>query len=100
MQLITLQPSKSQIVNVILNSQNCKLKIHQRSTSLYMDIYINDRAVALGVLCLNCNFIVRYKYLGFSGDLVFVDTLGSSNPEWSGIGERYKLYYLSPEDLL
>lgn len=99
MQQITLQSSKSQKVTVTLNGQSCQLKIYQRGTGLYMDLYINGDARMQGVLCLNCNFIVRYSYLGFSGDLVFVDTQGISDPEWSGVGSRYRLYYLTAEEI-
>lgn len=99
MQLISLQPSKSQKVTVTLNGQTCQLKLHQRSDGFYIDLYINGEAKMLGVLCENCNFLVRYSYLGFSGDLVFVDTQGTSDPEWSGIGTRYRLYYLTADEI-
>lgn len=99
MQLISLQPSKSQTVDITLAGQSCSLKIHQRSTGLYMDVYINDNAIAQGVICLNCNPIIRYSYLGFSGDLVFVDSRGDSDPVWDEVGTRYQLYYLTAEEM-
>lgn len=99
MQLISLQPSKSQKVTVTLNGQSCQLKLHQRSDGFYIDLYINGEAKMQGVLCENCNFLVRYSYLGFSGDLVFVDTQGTSDPEWNGIGTRYRLYYLTADEI-
>lgn len=99
MQLISLQPSKSQKVNVNLNGQNCQIKLHQRSTGVYMDLYVNEQPIMQGVICLNCNFMVRYAYLGFSGDLVFVDTQGAIDPSWDEIGTRFKLYYLTKEEI-
>lgn len=99
MQEISLQPSKAQEIRVTLGSQPCRLRLHQRSTGFYLDLQVDDVPVMQGVICLNCTRLVRYPYLRFQGDLVFVDTLGTDNPEWDGIGERFKLYYLTPEEL-
>lgn len=99
MQEISLQPAKGQDVRVTLGSQSCRVRLHQRSTGFYIDLWKDDSPLMQGVLCLNCTRLVRYPYLGFSGDLVFVDTLGTDNPTWDGIGARYKLYYLAAEDL-
>lgn len=52
-----------------------------------------------GVLCLNGNKIVRYGYLPFAGELFFADLEGKADPEWAGLGQRFKLYYLTPEAL-
>lgn len=52
-----------------------------------------------GVLCLNCIYLVRYKYLGFKGDLIFVDTKGDSDPVYDEIGTRFKLYYASSDEV-
>lgn len=65
-----------------------------------MDLYLNEKPVMQGVVCLNCNKMVRYKYLGFSGDLVFVDTQGANDPVYDEIGTRYKLYYLTADELV
>jgi hypothetical protein len=75
MQEISLSPSLSQKVYVTLGGQNCAIKLHQRSTGFYIDLYVMTSNYQ-GVLCLNCIYLVRYKYLGFSGDLIFVDTKG------------------------
>lgn len=99
MQEISLQPSKSQEVQVTLGNQPCRVRLHQRSTGFYIDLWVNDTPVMQGVLCLNCNWLVRYSYLKFSGDLVFVDTQGTDDPWWDGIGDRFKLYYLANEEL-
>ncbi|MHA8126950.1 phage baseplate plug family protein [Klebsiella pneumoniae] len=52
-----------------------------------------------GVLCLNCVYLVRYKYLGFSGDLVFVDSKGTADPYYDEIGTRFKLYYATSSEV-
>ena len=65
----------------------------------YIDLYVDDAAIMQGVLCLNCIYLVRYKYLGFKGDLIFVDTKGDSDPVYDEIGTRFKLYYASSDEV-
>ena len=45
------------------------------------------------MLCLNEVGLVRESYLGFVGQLVFVDMQGSSDPTYDGLGSRYLLTY-------
>ena len=99
MQEITLNAIKSQRVTVSLNNTSYTIRIHQRSTGLFLDLYLGDTAIAQGVLCLNCNWIVRYAYLGFPGDLVFVDTKGAADPYWDELGGRFKLYFLTSSEI-
>ena len=96
MQEISLSPSLSQKVYVTLGGQNCAIKLHQRSTA---DLYVDDKPIFQGVLCLNCVYLVRYKYLGFSGDLVFVDSKGTADPYYDEIGTRFKLYYATSSEV-
>lgn len=53
-----------------------------------------------GVPCLYGNKMVRYSYLGFVGDLVFLDNVGQQDPFWEGLGSRYILYYIEENELV
>ncbi|WP_102781316.1 phage baseplate plug family protein [Klebsiella variicola] len=99
MQEISLHAQTSQTFTVDLGGQSCQIRIVQRSTGIYMDLYVNNAPVVQGVLCINCVKLVRYSYLGFSGDLVIVDTQGETDPFYDELGSRYRLYYLSQDDL-
>lgn len=103
MQIISLSAEKSQQFTTVLDGISSKIQLTQRTTGLYIDLWVGDKAVCLGTLCLNANFIVRYDYLransGFSGDLFFIDTQGSDSPEWSELGSRYLLYYVTDDEL-
>ncbi|HFX7230513.1 TPA: hypothetical protein ACIFST_000048 [Citrobacter farmeri] len=44
--------------------------------------------------------MVRYKYLGFSGDLVFLDNAGQLDPSYEGLGGRFVLYYIEESELV
>lgn len=99
MQNISLKPLKAQEVSVNLGGQNVTLRIVQRNTGLFMDVGLDDRWIAQGVLCLNCNKIVRYSYLGFIGELFFADTKGGEDPVYDELGTRYKLFYATADEM-
>ena len=54
---------------------------------------VNDVLIVAGMICLDRVRIVRHEYLGFIGNLVFIDTQGTSDPEYTGFGSRYLLIY-------
>lgn len=97
---ISLEPVKEQTVNVALNQQQCSIRLVQRESAIYMDLSVNDVPLIQGVPCLYANKMVRYSYLGFSGDLVFLDSQGTSDPTYSGLGGRFKLFYMTEAELV
>ena len=99
MNLVPLQDSPSQDVNVNLNGQFVTLNIRTRATGMYIDVYVNSSLIIGGVICQNLNPIIRDAYLGFSGDLLFIDNQGSDDPSSPGLGTRFQLIYVSPDDI-
>ena len=99
MVIIPLQAAPSQVLTVELDSQVCEIKIYQKFYGLFLDLYVNNALIIGGVLCENLNRIVRSAYLGFTGDLMFIDNQGSSDPTYKGLGDRYSLAYLEASDL-
>jgi hypothetical protein len=116
-QVIPVQPIASQIFNVVLNGQDCAIKLYFKElwltldefiyqeppvydhvTPLFIDLYANNTPVIGGVICQANNTIVKDTYLGFVGDLGIVDTqpptgLGPQPPQISGLGTRWLLTY-------
>ncbi len=99
MQFIPLQSVPAQTITVTLANQACKIDIAQKSTGLFVNLYVNDTLIIGGVIALNANLIVRDSYLGFSGDLVFYDTQGASDPTYAGLGARFELVYYAASEL-
>lgn len=93
MMIVPLQPKPAQVLYTMLNNQLTKLRVYQKPTAIFIDVYVNDVLIIGGVICQNKNRIVRSKYLGYIGDLAFFDTQGNSDPEWEGLGDRYLLGY-------
>lgn len=100
MQIIPTQPLARQSLQVTLDGQNASLTIYQTAYGLFMDVYLNGSIVAAGVICENLNRIVRSLYLGFQGDLVFIDTAGAADPLFTGLGSQWVLAYFSQPELV
>lgn len=100
MQTIPLQAVPNQTLTILLSSQLVKLNIYTTIDGLmYMDVYVNGATIITGVICQNLNRIVRDAYLGFSGDLAFNDTFGSSDPVYTGLGAQYQLIYITAAEV-
>ena len=93
MQVIPLTPVASQSFSVQLNTQNCVINLYQKSTGLFIDLTVDGNVIVESMTCLNAVGIVREAYLGFDGQLVFIDTIGTNDPEYTGLGSRYILTY-------
>ena len=99
MQVIPLQATPSQVVQVALNQQNCQVNVYQKWTGLFLDLYLSDQLVLAGVLGRNQKLMVMDAYLGFVGDLLWLDNHGASDPDYTGLAERFSLIYLLPSDI-
>lgn len=99
MLIVPLQPLPSQVVNVTLAGQPTTVNVYEKTTGLYMDVYVNGSLIIGGVICNNADRIVRDAYLGFIGDFVWIDVQGVSDPVYTGIGTQYFLAYLEVADL-
>lgn len=94
--VVPLQAVSSQTLSVTLSGQACKINVYQKSTGLYVDLYVNDKLIVGGVIGLNGVPIVGDTYFGFTGDLGFIDTQGTDDPDSSGLGSRWLLVYAQP----
>lgn len=99
MLIVPLVATPSQTLTVRLAEQNCRINVYQKTTGLFLDLYVNDVLVIGGVLGLDRVRMVRGRYLGFAGDLQFFDTQGTTDPTYGDLGARYVLRYLEAADL-
>jgi hypothetical protein len=76
MQIVPVIATPNQIEAVPLDGQSYIVQVSQRSTGLYIDVFMNGEPIILGVLCENRNLIIRNVYLGATGDFYFVDARG------------------------
>lgn len=90
---IPLAATPLQTLAVQLGDQSCRVAIRQRRTGVFVDLYEQDRPVALGVKALDRVVLVRGPALQFDGRLFFVDTQGNEPPRYDGLGTRWLLLW-------
>lgn len=98
MKIIPLAAVPSQTLTVQLAGQACRINVYQKSTGLFVDLYVSDALIVGGVIALDRNRLVRSAYLGFVGDLEFADTQGLEDPVSTGLGSRFLFCYLEAGD--
>lgn len=94
-QIIPITNVPYQTFTIQLNNQNCAISIYQLTTGLFFDLAVDNNSIVNAMICLNLVGLIREAYLGFNGQLAFVDTQGTNDPEYSGLGTRYQLVYQS-----
>lgn len=96
---VPLKPLPAQTVTIQLNEQVCKLHVYQKFYGLFIDVLVDDALIIGGVVCEDRNRIVRSQYLGFDGDFAFIDTLGSDDPDYTGLSNQFRLFYFTDAEV-
>ena len=94
---IPLQPVPTQVTKVVLGGQNCQIALWQKTQGLFVDVNVDGIDVVTSVIARDGVPIICRDYLGFVGNILFLDTRGSLDPEYSGLNDRFKLVYLNAE---
>lgn len=97
--LIPVKPVPRQTLQIVLDDQSCVIEIFQMPFGLFVSLSVNGSLIVASVIALNETRIVRSRYLGFLGDLAFQDLQGSSDPVYTGLGDRYVLNYIQQSEL-
>lgn len=88
---IPLTAVPNQTLAVMLGPQPCRINVRQRRTGLFIDLYIQDVPIALGVKAVDRTYLIRDDGSIFTGDLFFVDEQGEADPHFDGLGSRWQL---------
>ena len=96
---IPLSQTPSQAFQIVLNGQDCNIELLTRGERLYMNLAVDGEDVQNGAVCINQVPIIQIPTSRFSGNMMFVDTLGDTNPSWTGLDGRYQLVYLTQDEL-
>jgi hypothetical protein len=104
MMIIPVQAVPSQTLSAVLANQSCQIAIYQKpvgdtGATMFVDLLVNNAPIMTGVVARDRLRLVREPYLGFVGDLAFVDTQGASDPLYTGLGSRFQFLYVEPADL-
>ncbi len=96
---IPLEQVPNQQLEIILNNQDCKLHLYVRGDYLYLDLEIASEPFFYGAICYDRTKILPVQKETFNGNFIFIDTLNNEAPEYTKLNDRYKLYYLTDEEL-
>lgn len=91
---IPLSAIPSQNLSVVLGAQSCKIAVYQKDVGVFLDLSVAGAPIVTCAICRDRVNVVRHEYLGFAGSLLFVDTQGTLEPDYTGFGARWKLVYL------
>ncbi len=95
MLLVPLSPTPSQTLSITLGGQSCSIALRDNDGNLYFNLLVNNLPIIIGGICRNRQrLLVGLEYRGFIGDFVFVDSQGDEQPAYTGLGDRWQLYYL------
>lgn len=100
MQEIPLAPLPNQAFNVVLDDQDCTIRLYQKEDSLYLDLRVGGRPVRSGAICQNGPDILQSPSPYFKGSLHFFDTSGNCAPNWRELGTRHRLLYFAEGESL
>lgn len=104
-QLVPLSAVPAQTLSAVLAGQNCQLSVYQKSTGLYLDLAVGGTPILNTMICRNAaRLLLDRTYLGFVGDLLFVDTqaatlLDGADPTYAGLGAQFQLIYLTGAEI-
>jgi len=98
MQSVPLQPVPSQSTKVVLGGQNCQILVYQKPQGVFVDINADGVDISVGTIARDAVPLISREYAGFSGNLLFIDSQGSDDPSYEGLGDRWTLVYLTAEE--
>lgn len=97
--LVPLSAVASQTLAITLNGQACKISLRANGGSLYFSLVVSSTTILTSKICRNKQrLLLGLEYRGFSGDFAFVDTQGDEQPWYTGLNDRWLLYYLNPDE--
>lgn len=97
---IPLQPITNQEFVIMLEQRDWNIRLIQRLNRMYLSLWIDNIEIWSGSICRDRLPFVQSKTQNVTGNLVFVDMEGTSDPTYEGLGSRYKLFYFTDDEIL
>lgn len=96
---ILIQKEYDQTVPFTYKTSFFTIRLYSWSGFIMVDIKADDKYVAAGVLSTNNTDIVQGRGK-MKGNFRLVNTSSDENyPNVNGLGDKYKLYYITPEEM-
>lgn len=95
MDVVPLVATPNQTLKIVLGDQNCQINVNQKEQGLFVDLLLAGVAVVSSIVARESDPIVCRPYAGFQGNLVIIDTQGSDDPRYTGLGTRWQMIYFT-----
>lgn len=96
---IPLQAVPNQTLAVTLNRQSAQIAVRQNGKNIYFGLRSNTTPIIRTKVCRDRNrLLLDVGYRGFIGDFAFVDTQGTDDPLYTGLGSRFLLFYIGVDE--
>ena len=101
MYTVPLGAVPSQTLGITLDGQSCGISLYQRNDgNTYMDLTLAGTPIATtDILRYATRALQDRQYTGFLGDFTLVDTHGTSDPSYAGLGAQFQMVYLRSKAL-
>lgn len=97
---VPLAAVPAQTLSVVLDQQNCQISFRTLDGTLYFSLSVDDSPIVKNHACRDrARMLLASRYFGFRGDFVFVDTQGETQPEYTGLADRYVFLYLTEAEI-
>lgn len=96
---VPLSVVPSQSLSIRLGGQPCQIAVRQNGPFLYFSLSVNNSPIVTYRMCQNRQrLLIDAKYRGFIGEFMFIDAAGDDPPNYLGLGTRWSLFYLTPDE--
>lgn len=96
---VPLQAVASQTLAITVARQAAQIALRQNGDAIYFDLIANGSPIVRTKICRDRQrLLLSSQYRGFAGDFAFVDTQGTDDPTYTGLGSRFLLYYLGVDE--
>ena len=100
---LPLEATVNQQFLVTLGEQDCTIALCQRGAAMYLDLSAGGVTICRGAICQPGMGIVQRATAAFEGQLYILDERSRPDeqqpPQWQGLGTRWKLCWLTPEEV-
>jgi hypothetical protein len=90
---IPLQAVPNQSLTVNLDGQEVGIDLRTLNSGLYMSISLSGTVFLSSIIVMTNAQLINQTYYGFSGQLMMIDTQGTGDPDYTGLGTRWLLIY-------
>ena len=94
---IPLSAIPHQLVSVVIDDKAYEIEVRQCGSSLFVSVTIDGEQITSAVRAVNRGSITPWADYRVGTEIVWVDTQGDADPQYDGLGTRWRLVYGADE---